>query len=367
MLHHGGYALVLVALVAGVALNYFGLKLHYFALFMGGAVVGFMIGAPASALAGNSQEQTVVMAVVSALLCGFLAIALTQAAIFLTGAVISCIIAVACGVQEPWVLILFAFIGGGVAIQLYNFAIIIMTSFSGAALLFYSLVNGHALLTTGQVSYLPVGGLRYMQRLGRSLMDGSVQTMLDTARADLWLFLLLMATGVVVQWGLHKVMKLPLGPKRSKAERRLNRKLRKAEKRRDAQDGGVAQSFPLSQPESDPMQQYRVPPVANPPGPRSSRRPVRMRIHGGGVLHCCVDLVPCAMDIGRSPECAVHLPDPTVSRLHARLRVGGDGTVLLEDMGSANGVLLGGVSRVAKHVVGPGEWFGVGGYELRFE
>ena len=45
--------------------------------------------------------------------------------------------------------------------------------------------------------------------------------------------------------------------------------------------------------------------------------------------------------IGRAPECQIRSNDPLVSRNHARLYAGQDGTLFIEDLGSANGVFVG--------------------------
>ena len=44
--------------------------------------------------------------------------------------------------------------------------------------------------------------------------------------------------------------------------------------------------------------------------------------------------------LGRGPEAAIFLDDATVSRLHARVVVGGSGGAVLEDLGSKNGTWL---------------------------
>jgi pSer/pThr/pTyr-binding forkhead associated (FHA) protein len=44
--------------------------------------------------------------------------------------------------------------------------------------------------------------------------------------------------------------------------------------------------------------------------------------------------------LGRGTECDITLPDATVSRNHASLQVNGDGTVLISDLGSANGTFV---------------------------
>jgi pSer/pThr/pTyr-binding forkhead associated (FHA) protein len=45
--------------------------------------------------------------------------------------------------------------------------------------------------------------------------------------------------------------------------------------------------------------------------------------------------------VGRAPECGIRSNDPLVSRKHARLYVDPNGTLFIEDLGSANGVFVG--------------------------
>ncbi len=72
-----------------------------------------------------------------------------------------------------------------------------------------------------------------------------------------------------------------------------------------------------------------------PPGPASvSRVWLRFGEHE-------LELPPGETLIGRSPGCRVVLDDPLVSRTHARMVVLG-GTVTVEDLGSANGVIVNG-------------------------
>lgn len=55
-----------------------------------------------------------------------------------------------------------------------------------------------------------------------------------------------------------------------------------------------------------------------------------------------VDLASGSLLIGRLPECDIHLEDNLVSRRHARISVR-DGSVVLEDLHSANGVYVNGL------------------------
>ena len=68
--------------------------------------------------------------------------------------------------------------------------------------------------------------------------------------------------------------------------------------------------------------------------------------------------------IGRSPDNAINLEDPIVSRHHARVSCQ-DGIWLVEDLGSANGIISEG-NRVDKMVLTSGDVFQIGGTNFRF-
>jgi len=68
--------------------------------------------------------------------------------------------------------------------------------------------------------------------------------------------------------------------------------------------------------------------------------------------------------IGRSADNTITLPDPTTSRNHARV-VFADGKWVVEDLGSANGILIGG-QRVKRVVLKSGDTFKIGGITFRF-
>lgn len=67
--------------------------------------------------------------------------------------------------------------------------------------------------------------------------------------------------------------------------------------------------------------------------------------------------------IGRSDECQLSLDDPLVSRKHAVLRVRSDG-VVLQDLGSRNGVVLNGTKINGEHGIEPGDKIGIGSQEM---
>jgi CRP-like cAMP-binding protein len=68
--------------------------------------------------------------------------------------------------------------------------------------------------------------------------------------------------------------------------------------------------------------------------------------------------------IGRSADNTITLPDPTTSRNHARV-IFADGKWVVEDMGSANGILISG-ERVKRVVLKSGDTFKIGGVTFRF-
>ena len=68
--------------------------------------------------------------------------------------------------------------------------------------------------------------------------------------------------------------------------------------------------------------------------------------------------------IGRSADNTITLPDPTTSRNHAKV-VFTDGKWVVEDLGSANGIMIGG-QRVKRVVLQSGDTFKIGGITFRF-
>ena len=68
--------------------------------------------------------------------------------------------------------------------------------------------------------------------------------------------------------------------------------------------------------------------------------------------------------IGRSADNTITLPDPTTSRNHARV-VFAEGKWVVEDLGSANGILIGG-QRLKRVVLKSGDTFKIGAITFRF-
>jgi CRP-like cAMP-binding protein len=68
--------------------------------------------------------------------------------------------------------------------------------------------------------------------------------------------------------------------------------------------------------------------------------------------------------IGRAADNTITLPDPMTSRNHARLVVA-DGKWVVEDLGSANGIIFGG-QRVERVVLNSGDIFEIGGVNFRY-
>ena len=72
-----------------------------------------------------------------------------------------------------------------------------------------------------------------------------------------------------------------------------------------------------------------------------------------------------AIVVGRSTECDVSLPDPTVSRRHAELRAS-DGNTFVRDLGSRNGTFRNGV-RIDSARIRPGDVVSFGTFAVRIE
>jgi len=68
--------------------------------------------------------------------------------------------------------------------------------------------------------------------------------------------------------------------------------------------------------------------------------------------------------VGRSEEANIILPDPGLSRVHARLSVSAAGTYFVEDCGSTNGTFLGRARLQAAQQLSEGDLIGLGGHTV---
>ncbi len=78
-----------------------------------------------------------------------------------------------------------------------------------------------------------------------------------------------------------------------------------------------------------------------------------------------VELKPGEVLIGRSRSCALQIAEATVSRQHARLRIGPDSQVIVDDLGSSNGTFVNGERVVGSRALAHGDRLVVGEAELR--
>lgn len=105
-------------------------------------------------------------------------------------------------------------------------------------------------------------------------------------------------------------------------------------------------------------------------GPLTARQWVLVR-YIGQPLGEVIPLPSTGLDIGRSQESAIFLPEPEVSRRHARLEIAGDGAaVALRDMGSTNGVYVNGRRVEADPgpvLLQPGDVVRVGGHAFKLK
>ena len=96
------------------------------------------------------------------------------------------------------------------------------------------------------------------------------------------------------------------------------------------------------------------------PNPRMSLPRFRLRF-----LLQEIDLPQGDTVIGRSATCQVTIEDPLVSREHARIRIAGE-RATIEDLGSRNGVQIGGAQLKGVHVLADGDRVRIGTQEVVF-
>lgn len=93
---------------------------------------------------------------------------------------------------------------------------------------------------------------------------------------------------------------------------------------------------------------------------------VTIRTEEGRVLGRVEVQVTRPVRIGRGNDCDIRVAIPSVSRHHAELRSGGSSGVVLRDLGSTHGTLVGG-RPIEEVAVTPGLEVKMGGAVLRFE
>ena len=129
-------ALVLIGIfIAGLILNYFGFQLHQIVVFLGGAL--FLAAITFTLLQGFNASSIAVFlgTVVAFFIGGAWALAMQTAAVFAAGAVVGTIATAALGANEAWAVVLSAIIAGFIALSLYQFAIVIGSSFAGSLMM----------------------------------------------------------------------------------------------------------------------------------------------------------------------------------------------------------------------------------------
>src|SRR3954463_6857632 len=94
----------------------------------------------------------------------------------------------------------------------------------------------------------------------------------------------------------------------------------------------------------------------------SPRRPTTLTRFRLRFLLQEIDLPQGETLVGRSANCQVTLDDPLVSREHARIRIQGSGAVV-EDLGSRNGVQVGGKPIVGSAALCSGDRIRIGTQE----
>jgi diguanylate cyclase (GGDEF)-like protein len=108
----------------------------------------------------------------------------------------------------------------------------------------------------------------------------------------------------------------------------------------------------VGEPPSDPG---RRPTPLLPPRPiRASRSRATLLVLTGPEAGRVVVLQPAGLIIGRDDTCGLQIDDLAVSRRHARLAAGPDGSFYVEDLGSTNGTFVG-TRRVSWSPLAPGD------------
>jgi DNA segregation ATPase FtsK/SpoIIIE, S-DNA-T family len=101
-----------------------------------------------------------------------------------------------------------------------------------------------------------------------------------------------------------------------------------------------------------------------PPAAAGEHGALELVITGGLAAGAAYALPPGETTIGRAPACEVVLADEMVSRAHAKISVDGGGSMLVEDLGSANVTTVNGVEVSEPTTLRPLDFVGIGGAVL---
>jgi pSer/pThr/pTyr-binding forkhead associated (FHA) protein len=77
-------------------------------------------------------------------------------------------------------------------------------------------------------------------------------------------------------------------------------------------------------------------------------------------------ILPPPVVVGRCPTADICIADPSISRRHCQFSTNSEGSLVVRDLGSLNGVYIGD-ERVEKGIVCPGTEVRIGGVTLRAE
>lgn len=203
LLQQSGILVLTLMLVGGIALNYFGLRLHYIALFLVGAIFGAVLGSGGALLSSHDGIPAVLITLFAGLVCGLLTVFLTRFIVFIVGGVIGALLMASTGHTDPLWLGLGGFTCGALTVALYDLGIILITSFSGSLLMFHGLINLHSVATKGHIAFVPGTSLKYGERLIEAAFHNGLQGLGRTLQNDGWLLGLLFLSGALVQFGMN--------------------------------------------------------------------------------------------------------------------------------------------------------------------
>jgi hypothetical protein len=210
LLQQSGILFLTVLLAGGIALNYFGLRLQYIALFLAGALFGTFLGSGGAILSGHEGLAAVLITLFTALACGLLTVFPTRFTVFILGGFIGALLAASAGHSEPLVLALAGFACGALTAARHDPGIILITSFSGSLLMFHGLVNLYSVATEGHIASVSGTTLNHAGCLIEAVSRDGLQGLGRTFQGDGWLLGLLFLSGALVQFGVNARRKKPV-------------------------------------------------------------------------------------------------------------------------------------------------------------
>lgn len=337
-LNFANLAIVLLTLIAGLAITYFGYWLHKAAIYLIGAFWGALVMSLIGAAV--SGDLAWLWGVGGFFLGGGLALAIHHFIVFAIGFSIGLFAALAMQLTEPLAMVIVGIVFGALMLVAYKFMVVVFTAFSGSVLLLVSIINMGSLSDPKDKLIMLPSFFSYFGRLGKTFWRSSdISMVVNTASNDLAVYLILVVSGVIGQYILsHRGFSLFSDDEPQASRQSTNHNIQTG--------AGINQDIPSNNRQGEPEYGLSL---------YIAQRWIKtLPLNNGGLL-----------SVGRDQTNSIVLQDQDLSRHHCQIERCED-QLIFRDLNSTNGTWYLGKEKKVHGTLEPDEWIVVGNAQLMF-